>query len=111
LELDQRSQPGNDRSRAANDHRRDDTEGQLIQEIRLQIIDTARRAGLLRTENGHIAGRIRETLPQTAKAQSGLTSDTEPLEYGLATVALEDNFGPKILARKGPVSEDIQLKF
>ncbi len=75
------------------------------------VRDTARRAGLLRAENGRIAGRIRETLPQTAKAQSGLTSDTELLEYGLATVALEDNFGPKILARKGPISDDIHLKF
>ena len=74
------------------------------------VIDTARRADLRRAENSRIARRIRETLPQTAKAQSGLTSDTELLEHGLATVALEDNFGPKILERKGPVSKDIHLK-
>jgi hypothetical protein len=74
------------------------------------VIDTARRAGLLRAENGRFVGRIRQTLPETAKAQSGLTSNTELLEDGLAMVALEDNFGPKILARKGPVSKDIHLK-
>ena len=75
------------------------------------VIDTARRAGLLSGENGRIAGRVRETLIQTAKEQSGLTSDTELLEYALAKVALEDNFGPKILARKGHVSKDIDLEF
>ncbi len=54
---------------------------------------------------------MRETLIQTAKEQSGLTSDTELLEYALAKVALEDNFGPKILARKGRVSKDLDLEF
>ncbi len=75
------------------------------------VIDTARQAGLLSGENGRIAGRVRETLIQTAKEQSGLTSDTELLEYALAKVALEDNFGPKILARKGRVSRDNDLEF
>ena len=75
------------------------------------VIDTARQAGLLSGENGRIAGRVRETLIQTAKEQSGLTSDTELLEYALAKVALEDNFGPKILARKGRVSKDLDLEF
>lgn len=75
------------------------------------VIDTARQAGLLSGENGRIAGRVRETLIQPAKEQSGLTSDTELLEYALAKVALEDNFGPKILARKGRVSKDLDLEF
>jgi hypothetical protein len=75
------------------------------------VMDTARQAGLLSGENGRIAGRVRETLIQTAKEQSGLTSDTELLEYALAKVALEDNFGPKILARKGRVSKDLDLEF
>jgi hypothetical protein len=75
------------------------------------VIETAERAGLLRGENGRIAGRVRATLIQTAKERSGLTSDTELLEYALAKVALEDDFGPKILARKGRVSTDIDLEF
>jgi len=75
------------------------------------IIETAQRAGLLSGENGRIAGRVRETLIQTAKERSGITSDTELLEYALAKVALEDDFGPKILARKGRVSKDVDLEF
>jgi hypothetical protein len=75
------------------------------------VIDTARRAGLLSGEKGRIAGRVRETLIQTAKERSGLSSDTELLEYALAKVALEDSFGAKILRRKGRVSKDIDLEF
>jgi hypothetical protein len=75
------------------------------------VIDTATRAGLLSGESGRIAGRVRETLIQTAKERSGISSDTALLEYALAKVALEDNFGAKILARKGRVSPDVDLEF
>ena len=75
------------------------------------VLDTAERAGLLSGENGRIAGRVRAELIRLAKERSGLTSDTQLLEYALAKVALEDDFGPKILARKGRVSTDIDLEF
>jgi hypothetical protein len=75
------------------------------------VIETAERAGLLRGENGRIAGRVRAELIRLAKERSGLTSDTQLLEYALAKIALEDDFGPKILARKGRVSPDIDLEF
>jgi hypothetical protein len=74
------------------------------------VLETAERAGLLRGENGRIAGRVRAELIRLAKERSGLTSDTQLLEYALAKVALEDDFGPKILARKGRVSTDIDLE-
>lgn len=75
------------------------------------VIDTARTAGLLGGENGRIAGRVREVLIRTAKARSGIASDTELLEYALAKIAIEDDFGPRILARKGKVSGDLDLEF
>jgi hypothetical protein len=75
------------------------------------VLDTAERAGLLIGENGRIAGRVRADLIRLAKERSGITSDTQLLEYALAKVALEDDFGPKILARKGRVSTDIDLEF
>ena len=75
------------------------------------LVETAERAGLLRGDNGRIAGRVRAELIRLAKERSGLTSDTQLLEYALAKVALEDDFGPKILARKGRVSPDIDLEF
>ena len=75
------------------------------------VIETAERAGLLRGENGRIAGRVRAELIRLAKERSGLTSDTQLLEYALAKIALEDDFGAKILTRKGRVSPDIDLEF
>jgi hypothetical protein len=50
-------------------------------------------------------------LIRLAKERSGLTSDTQLLEYALAKVALEDDFGPKILARTGRVAKDVDLEF
>jgi hypothetical protein len=75
------------------------------------VLDTAKMAGLLSGESGRIAGRIRETLIKSAKERTGISSDTELLEYALAKVALEDDFGPNILARKGRVPGDIDLEF
>lgn len=75
------------------------------------VIDTAKSVGLLNGENGRIAGRVRENLIKSAKERTGISSDTELLEYALAKVALEDDFAPKILARKGRVPKDLDLEF
>ena len=48
-------------------------------------------------------------LISAAKAKSGIDSQTELLEYALSKVALEDDFGKKLLARKGSVPDDVEL--
>ena len=78
---------------------------------RRTIIDTARQLGLLEGENSRIGGRIRRDLVAAAKAKSGIASDTELLEYALAKVALEDDFGTKLVQRKGRVAKDLDLEF
>jgi hypothetical protein len=78
---------------------------------RSAVLETARQAGLLAGVSGRIAGRIRKQLVDTAKARSGIKSDTELLEYALARVALEDDFGQKLLAREGRVPSDLDLEF
>jgi hypothetical protein len=78
---------------------------------RSAVLETAKDAGLLSGKSGRIAGRIRKQLVDAAKARSGIKSDTELLEYALARVALEDDFGPKLIAREGRVSRDIDLEF
>ncbi len=75
------------------------------------VIETAERAGLLRGDNGRIAGRVRAELIRSAKERSGITSDTQLLEYALAKVALEDDFGAKLLVRTGRVAKDLDLEF
>jgi len=75
------------------------------------VLETAKNAGLLAGANGRIAARIRKHLVDAAKARSGIKSDTELLEYALARVALEDDFGRKLIARQGRVPRDVDLEF
>jgi hypothetical protein len=62
-------------------------------------------------ENGRIGGRVRRDLVAAAKKKSGIASDTELLEYALAKVALEDDFGARLVRRKGRIAKDIDLEF
>jgi hypothetical protein len=75
------------------------------------VLKTAKDAGLFAGATSRIAGRIRKPLIEAARARSGIKSDTELLEYALACVALEDDFGKKLLALKGTVPKDIDLEF
>ena len=75
------------------------------------VLDSVKEAGLLAGARGRIAGRIRKQLVHAAKVRSGIDSDTELLEYALARVALEDDFGRKLVARAGRISRDIDLEF
>jgi hypothetical protein len=75
------------------------------------VLKTAKDAGLFAGETSRIAGRIRKPLIEAARARSGIKSDTELLEYALACVALEDDFGQKLLARRGRVPKDLDLEF
>ena len=74
------------------------------------ILSAAAAAGYLRGDKTErIGGRVTRKLLSAAKASSGLKSQTELLEYALSTVALEDGYGEKLLARKGSVPRDIEL--
>ena len=87
------------------------SDDEIHQRRRKLVIGAAESAGLLSGENGRIAGRVRGNLIRSAKDRTGIVSDTELLEYALAKVALEDDFGSKILARRGRVSKDVDLEF
>jgi predicted RNA-binding protein YlqC (UPF0109 family) len=78
---------------------------------RLAVLATAKDAGLLAGASGRIAGRIRKQLVDAAKSRSGIKSDTELLEYALARVALEDDFGQRLIAREGRVPAGVDLEF
>jgi hypothetical protein len=75
------------------------------------VLESVKKAGLLEGARARIAGRIRKQLVRAAKTRSGIKSDTDLLEYALARVALEDDFGQKLIAREGRVPQDIQLEF
>ena len=78
---------------------------------RAVVLATVKDAGLLNGARGRIAARIRKQLVEAAKARSGIKSDTDLLEYALARVALEDDFGQKLIAREGRAPRDIDLEF
>jgi hypothetical protein len=78
---------------------------------RRTVMDTARRLGLLGAKNGRIGGRVQRDLVAAAKEKSGITSDTELLEYALAKVALEDDYGTKLVRRRGRIANDLDLEF
>ena len=54
---------------------------------RRAVLETARKLGLLGGENRRIGGRVCRDLVAAAKKKSGITSDTELIEYALAEVA------------------------
>ncbi len=76
---------------------------------RASVVAAAKDAGLLGGENSHVGARVPRQLLHEAKARSGIASTTELVEYALAKVALEDDFGAKLVARKGSIPRDLEL--
>ena len=73
------------------------------------ILATAREEGLLGTRDRTIGGRVPTPLVEAAKVRSGIQSDSELLLYALSKVAVEDDFGRKLVARKGRVPRNVVL--
>jgi len=82
---------------------------EFIARRRVAVVDAAKQAGLLEGENSHVGARIPQHLVSAAKARTGIASTTELVEYALAKVALEDDFGLKLVARKGAIASDVDL--
>jgi hypothetical protein len=74
------------------------------------VVAAAKAAGLLAGENGALGARVPQRLVAMAKERSGISSTTDLVEYALAKVALEDDFGNKLVARKGTIAADIVIE-
>lgn len=75
------------------------------------VLQRAEESGLRAEKNGRIAGRVSADLIKQAKARTGLTSDTELVEFALANVALEDNFAETFRKTRGTVDPTLKLGF
>jgi hypothetical protein len=75
----------------------------FARERREAALRAAGEEGLLGPRDGTVGGRVPSRLLERAKEQSGVDSVSELLVYALAKVALEDDFGPRLVARKGRV--------
>jgi len=74
------------------------------------FLEAAQSAGFLGGEKSErVSGRVSPNLMSAAKARSGIDSLTMLLEYALSKVALEDDFGLRLLARKGSVPTGVEL--
>jgi len=75
------------------------------------VLDAAERSGLLHEKSGRIGGRVSLELVKRAKARTGITTDTDLIEFALANVALEDRFAESFKAVRGTVDPDLKLGF
>lgn len=65
----------------------------------LAAMKAAEHAGLLDGKSTQISVRISLALVEQAKKRSGIQSDTQLIEFALASLALEDDFGHALLTQ------------
>ncbi|SDR51451.1 hypothetical protein SAMN05519103_04317 [Rhizobiales bacterium GAS113] len=95
---------------AASD--KDDTERMAAHRRNKLVLDQARAAGLLGIANDVlVSARLPASLVAAAKHRAHIASDTELLKIALSRLALEDDFGPKLVRRKGGIPRGLGLDF
>lgn len=88
----------------------DDDEATVALQRNKLVLDQARAVGLLgAAKNTRLSGRVPSELIEAAKKRAHVTSDTELLELALSRLALEDDFGIRLVGRKGKIPADIEL--
>lgn len=75
------------------------------------VMAAARRAGFLLEKSGRIGGRVSQVLVEKAKARTGISADTDLIEFALANIALEDGFAEAFVAARGTIDPDLDLSF
>ena len=75
------------------------------------VMRAAEKSGLLNEKGGRIGGRVSLALVSQAKRQTGIETDTDLIEFALATVALEDNFADAFKESRGKVDPKLKLGF
>ncbi|WP_223218210.1 hypothetical protein [Rhizobium wenxiniae] len=75
------------------------------------VMEAAARSGLLGDKSKRIGGRISPALLEQAKNHTGIMTDTDLIEFALATVALDENFGRTFRETRGTVDPDLKLGF
>ena len=75
------------------------------------VMRAAEQSGLLNEKAGRIGGRVSPALVRQAKRQTGIETDTDLIEFALATVALEDNFANAFKESRGKIDPKLKLGF
>lgn len=80
----------------------------VVERRREELKKAADEAGLLAgPKSKQLGGRFPHQLVVAAQRRAGITEKTELLTYALMKVAMEDDFGERLLARKGRVPKGI----
>ena len=74
-------------------------------------MSTAERSGLIGEKTGGIRGRVSPAVVKQAKRQTGIESDSDLIEFALASIALEDNFAEVFRESRGTVDPGLELGF
>lgn len=75
------------------------------------VMHAAERSGFLSEKSGRIGGRVSPALIRQAKRQTGIETDTDLIEFALATVALEDHFAETFKQSRGKIDLELTLGF
>ena len=74
------------------------------------LLEQAGEAGLLSGDKAvRVSCRVTGSLMEAATQRSGIRSRTELIEYALSKVALEDDYGDRLLGLKGSIPADVDL--
>jgi hypothetical protein len=86
------------------------TSGLVVSKARFEaVMLAAEQSGLLSEKGSRIGGRVSPALVRQAKRQTGIETDTDLIEFALATVALEDNFAEVFKESRGKVDPTLKL--
>ena len=64
---------------------------------------------LVGAKNTRITVRVQDRLLELARQRSGLSSDSDLVNAGLALLAAQDNFGLWLVGQKGKLSDDFDI--
>lgn len=78
---------------------------------RKAVLAAAEKSGLLGEKSARIGGRISPALLEQAKKQTGISTDTDLIEFALANVALQDEFSKAFDTVRGTVDPSLKLGF
>jgi hypothetical protein len=74
-------------------------------------MQAARQSGLLSEKSDRIGGRVSPALVKQAKRQTGIETDTDLIEFALASVALDDHFAETFKESRGKADPKLRLGF
>lgn len=79
--------------------------------VAAEVMKTAQASGFLNDKGSRITGRVSKALVEQAKRRTGITENTQLIEFALANLALDDNFAEVFASVKGAVDPDVKLGF